>query len=144
VVPRKSGGLIVALEKGIHSLDIHSKELKLIHDPEADKPENRFNDGKVDPRYQCTAVILEFIVCRGRFFAGTLEIAEKNGPLGALYRMDADLKVKKVEDNVVISNGLAWSLDHKTLYFIDSPKKTVDAFDYNVETGIHLISHWCD
>jgi sugar lactone lactonase YvrE len=98
-----------------------SQKLEFLDHPEKDKPENRFNDGKVDPK--------------GRFWAGTLEILEQNGPLGALYRMGKDLKLEKMVDKVEVSNGLAWSLDHKTMYFIDSPRQRVDAFDYDVETG---------
>ena len=80
-------------------------------------------DGKCDPK--------------GRFFAGTLEIEEKNGPLGALYMLDIDHSVKTIlpRNTVQVSNGLAWSADGKTVYFIDSPTKQVDAFDFNLETG---------
>jgi sugar lactone lactonase YvrE len=38
-------------------------------------------------------------------------------------------------DHVTISNGLVWSLDHSTMYYIDSPAQTVTAFDYDIETG---------
>jgi len=123
VVKRESGGVVVALQNGLHWIDTDNNktDLHFLADPEHHLPKNRFNDGKVDPR--------------GRLWAGTLEIEEKNGPLGALYRFDKDLSSKKMLDQVEISNGLAWSPDHKTMYFIDSPRVRVDAFDYNVETG---------
>jgi len=121
VVPAKNNELLLALEKGIHSYDTESKTLKKIFDPEEDKPLNRFNDGKIDPV--------------GRFYAGTLEIAEKNGPLGALYVMGSDRTMTRVVDKVEVSNGLAWTSDNKTVYFIDSPTKKVDAFDYDITTG---------
>jgi len=37
--------------------------------------------------------------------------------------------------NVTISNGMAWSPDHKTFYYIDTPTRKVQAFDYDLKTG---------
>jgi sugar lactone lactonase YvrE len=54
---------------------------------------------------------------------------------GSLYRLDADLSVHKMLGNIGISNGIVWSLDQKTLYYIDSNAHTVRAFDYNNATG---------
>eukprot|EP01114_Cavostelium_apophysatum_P014281 TRINITY_DN3660_c0_g1_i1.p1 TRINITY_DN3660_c0_g1~~TRINITY_DN3660_c0_g1_i1.p1 ORF type:complete len:294 (+),score=55.80 TRINITY_DN3660_c0_g1_i1:82-963(+) len=120
VVPAKGDELLLGLQNGIHSIDLTTKKITFIDDPESDKSQNRFNDGKTDPN--------------GRFWAGTLELAEEN-PGGALYVMESDRKMKKVVDKVTVSNGLGWSLDHKTMYFIDSPTKKVDAFDYDLKTG---------
>ena len=86
----------------------------------ADEPaNNRFNDGKCDPR--------------GRFLAGTMEMDE-NAPNGSLYSFDGD-SVTKLLGDVTISNGLAWSPDYKTLYYIDTPSHEVKAFDYDLENG---------
>jgi len=60
VVPRKAGGVMVALQRGFARLDLNTEMLDFIADPEADKPGNRFNDGKCDPA--------------GRFWAGTMPI----------------------------------------------------------------------
>jgi len=111
------------LQTGFYFIDLQTKKLDFIADPEKEKIGNRFNDGKCDPR--------------GRFVAGTLEILEKNGPLGALYVLDTDLSVRTLlpSGQTTISNGLAWSSDGKTLYYIDSPLKRVDAFDYNLDTA---------
>jgi len=121
VVPRSGGGLILALQSGIYEINLETKELKKVADPEPDKPLNRFNDGKVDPK--------------GRFWVGTLEIAETSEPMGSLYCLDTNGKVKKMVENVGVSNGLSWDLATKTMYFIDSILKRVDGFDYDVETG---------
>jgi len=37
--------------------------------------------------------------------------------------------------NVSISNGLAWSVDHRTLYYIDSPTRQIVAFDFDDGRG---------
>ncbi|NXU80919.1 RGN protein, partial [Oreotrochilus melanogaster] len=54
---------------------------------------------------------------------------------GSLYTLFSDLSVVKHFDQVDISNGLDWSLDHKTFYYIDSLSYSVDAFDYDLQTG---------
>jgi sugar lactone lactonase YvrE len=120
VVPRSSGGLIVALYNGFYSLDPETETLTPIVDPEKDKPTNRFNDGKCDSS--------------GRFWAGTMSL---DGALneGALYYLDKDLSVKKVLENVSTSNGLAWDFEGRTMYYIDTPTKKVRAFDFDRVTG---------
>ncbi|MFD3449973.1 SMP-30/gluconolactonase/LRE family protein [Microbacteriaceae bacterium 4G12] len=120
VVPSASGELILALENGFYSLNLDTEELQFISDPESHLQENRFNDGKCDPA--------------GRFWAGTTDSVGINGD-GALYCLDTDLTVKKKLDQVSTSNGLAWSLDHKAMYFIDTPTKKVVRFDYDIHTG---------
>ena len=120
VVVRASGGLMLALKDGFAAFDPASGELTILDDPEADLPENRFNDGKCDPA--------------GRFWAGTMAIDPVEGA-GALYCMDTDLSVRKVLGDVSISNGIVWSLDNARMYFIDSLRYDVLAYDYDVETG---------
>jgi sugar lactone lactonase YvrE len=55
--------------------------------------------------------------------------------LGSLYSMGEDHVIKHHIDNIDISNGLAWSLDNKTMYYIDSLARQVYAFDYDISTG---------
>jgi sugar lactone lactonase YvrE len=78
------------------------------------------NDGKCDPA--------------GRFWAGTMALDERPRA-GALYRLDPDHSVTKILDGVTVSNGLGWNVSHDVMYFIDSPRQGVDAFDYDRETG---------
>lgn len=54
---------------------------------------------------------------------------------GSLYTLCPDHSVVKHFDQVDISNGLDWSLDHKTFFYIDSLTYSVDAFDYDLQTG---------
>jgi sugar lactone lactonase YvrE len=54
---------------------------------------------------------------------------------GALYRLDLDGRVALVVDDVTISNGLAWGLDGRTMYYIDTPTRRIDAFTFELSTG---------
>lgn len=120
VVLQESGGVAVALEHGFYSFDPQTGALTAIVDPEADQPDNRFNDGKVDPA--------------GRFWAGTMETAETQAT-GALYCLDGSGNCQLKESGVFISNGICWTSDQQTMYYIDSPTRTVSAYDYDVSSG---------
>jgi sugar lactone lactonase YvrE len=119
VAPADDGRWIAAGQHGLALVDLASGRRELIADPEADRPENRFNDGKCDPA--------------GRFWAGTIN--RDRAPLAALYRLDADLTCRRILDGVINSNGLAWSEDRRTMYYIDTGTRRVDAFDYELATG---------
>jgi sugar lactone lactonase YvrE len=122
VVPRASGGLMLALQHGFAAFDPDSGEFSILSDPESDMPENRFNDGKCDPV--------------GRFWAGTMRIEEHMELFtGSLYSLEADGRVIKRMDDVGVSNGIAWSSDERTMYFIDSPRFAIFAFDFEKSTG---------
>jgi hypothetical protein len=91
---RQNGeGAVVALQNGVHLLDFASGELTLLHHPEADRPFNRLNDGKVDRQ--------------GRFLFGSMDMREEE-PSGALYRLDADLSLhvlKKISSSLTPPAG---------------------------------------
>ncbi len=119
-VPRTRGGLVLAVQEGFASLDPDTGAVESIAAVEADEDGNRMNDGKCDRR--------------GRFWAGTMSI-DSVPEQGALYRLDTDRRVTRVVDSVTISNGLAWSADNKTMYYIDTPTQRVDAFDFDADAG---------
>ena len=120
VVPRASGGLMLAVKRGFASLNVETHELKIICDPEHNIPDNRFNDGKCDPV--------------GRFWAGTISLARKAGT-ASLYCLDRDCTVRRMLSGLTNSNGIAWSADQSTMYHVDTPTLQVRAYDYKVETG---------
>ncbi|MBO7748906.1 SMP-30/gluconolactonase/LRE family protein [Paenibacillus sp. MWE-103] len=105
---------------GFERYDCRTGELTAVADPEADRPANRFNDGKCD--------------AAGRFWAGTMEDAEVN-VAGSLYVLDNDLACRKAHGDVGVSNGIAWNADETEMYYIDSMKGTVTAFDYDAAAG---------
>lgn len=117
---REQGGLVVAVQSGFAYFDLDTETLTAIHDPEPHMPQNRFNDGKPSPD--------------GGFFAGSMGLPVVDGA-GALYYLSPQGDVKKVFDNTTISNGMAWSLDLKTMYYIDTIPRKVYAFDYDSTSG---------
>nr|WP_295923100.1 SMP-30/gluconolactonase/LRE family protein [uncultured Dyadobacter sp.] len=120
VALRSQGGLIAAMEHGFYLVDFENRSAAPVADPEPHLPGNRFNDGKCDPA--------------GRFWAGTMSMRDENGA-GALYRLDKDRSVTTELSGVGCSNGLAWSADCGTFYYIDSLAHDVKAFDYNIVSG---------
>lgn len=118
-VPRERGGYALALRDGFAFLEPDGA-VTSVAKVEDDIAGNRMNDGKCDRH--------------GRFWAGTMA-ADQSPGAGALYRLDPDLAVTRVLTDVTISNGLAWSLDDATMYYIDTPTGGVDAFDYDPLTG---------
>ncbi|WP_219835487.1 SMP-30/gluconolactonase/LRE family protein [Paenibacillus sp. R14(2021)] len=110
----------LATRDGFERFDCRTSTLTAIVDPESDKPGNRFNDGKCDSA--------------GRYWAGTMQDVEAN-VTGALYVLDNDLSCRKAYDGVGVSNGIAWNEDETTMYYIDSMKGTVRAFDYDAAAG---------
>ena len=110
------GNFIAALQHGFAFIDRTTGAVKIITDPERHLSGNRFNEGKCDPA--------------GRFLAGTMAFSEESSA-GSLYVLQKDLTTRKLIADVSISNGMAWSGDHNTFYFIDSPTKQVMAYDYD-------------
>lgn len=120
VVLNETGGLMAALQHGFHTIDLQSGAVEKLADPEGGLPDNRFNDGKCDPA--------------GRFWAGTMSLINEE-KAGALYRLDGDGSIHSIINDVSISNGLAWSPDESIMYYIDTPTRKINAFDYNKATG---------
>lgn len=117
---KKSSGIIAALENGFYEIDIDNQLQNLIYNPEEHLPDNRFNDGKCDPA--------------GRFWAGTMAMNDVPGA-GKLYVLEKDLSVATKIEHVGCSNGLAWSLDQKTFYYIDTLTQNVVAYDFDISIG---------
>lgn len=121
VVPRQGGGLVIAGDHGFYFLDENTSMLTPIADPEATIETNRFNDGKCDPA--------------GRFWAGTMHLGPKREATASLYCLHPNLTVEKKFGPVTLSNGIVWTSDRSTMYYIDTPRKNVLAFDYDSHSG---------
>lgn len=123
-VLRESGGVVAGLEKGFYFADFDGSPARRVADPEPNRTDGRFNDGKADPA--------------GRVWGGTMPVCldtgyGEAGPDSALYCLDDALEVKTMLTGVIQSNGMAWSADAKKFYFIDTQKFCVQKFDYDLE-----------
>jgi sugar lactone lactonase YvrE len=113
---RQSGGAVLALRDGFHLFDFDTGRTRFLAAPDHLVPGTRFNDGKVAPD--------------GRFFAGTMDEDQLSRPIGALYRLDPDGSVHCAVDELVVSNGLAWSADGQTMFHSDSKAQVIWAYEY--------------
>jgi sugar lactone lactonase YvrE len=120
VCPGQNNSLILGLNGGIGRFDTESGKLEYILDVETEYEDIRCNDGACDSK--------------GRLWIGSMQKEFMQGA-ASLYVIDKDLKIKKVLKDLTISNGLAWSPDNSRLYFIDSPTRVVQAFNFNEETA---------
>lgn len=119
VLPRASGGYVAALQDGFYALPDQG-EPELIAAVSPGDPRTRLNDGETDPQ--------------GRFWAGTMGW-HAEPELGSLYRLDPDGTVTRMVEGVTISNGLGWSPDGTTMYYVDTPTYRVDRFDFDPPSG---------
>ncbi|MEW6402345.1 MAG: SMP-30/gluconolactonase/LRE family protein [Chloroflexota bacterium] len=118
LAPRPNGHFILGTRLSFADLDPATGKLTVLATL-TESANNRINDGKCDPA--------------GRFLVGTMDMNEKDSS-GSLYSFDGKAATPLLGD-VCISNGLAWSPDHKTFYYIDTPTREVKAFDYDLVTG---------
>ena len=112
---------LAATNEGFVELNLDKLSVTKIIDPEAQLPNNRFNDGKMD-NY-------------GRFWAGTMD--DKYGALaaGKLYMLHPDNQVEVKIDHVTCSNGLVWNYKANIFYFIDTGSRQVMAYDFKQWSG---------
>ena len=120
VVPRRDGGLVLAVRDGIAVATDAGDNFELTAPVERDTQGNRMNDAKCDPA--------------GRLLAGTTAL-DFTPQAAALYRVEPDWSYDRIVRDVTQSNGIAWSPGGSQLYFIDSATQSVDAFDYDTDTG---------
>lgn len=115
-----AGDLVMAVRNGFARLDLDTGRVRMIAEVEADHPDRRMNDGKCD--------------AAGRFWAGTMALDHRRGA-GALYRLDPGGRVHTMLRDVSISNGLDWTGDGRRMYYIDTPTKSIDVFDFDPASG---------
>jgi sugar lactone lactonase YvrE len=115
--PLADGRLLIAFAKRLAYVNLADLSCEEICQVEPDLPGNRCNDGKMDPA--------------GRFWIGTMSHGGSVEGAGGLYRLDEGGRLTRVLDQLTIANGMGWSADQKTMYFIDSPTREIWAFDFD-------------
>ena len=119
VVPRTGGGHVVATERGFLLTDPQGAIVEVIPDL-WEEPDVRMNDGGCDPQ--------------GRLYCGSMAYDAEPGR-GYVYRLDPDRRIYRVLGPVTISNGIGWSPDGHTVYYVDSATRRIDAFSFDEENG---------
>ena len=118
IVSKNSGSRGVICE-----LDWNEGSLKDLANVEPDL-DTRFNDGKCDTM--------------GRLWTGTMGSETSPGVLkpeqGSLYKFDGH-RVVHQDSKITLSNGITWSLDQKTMYYVDSGKRHVYGYDFDLANG---------
>lgn len=121
VVPYTQNEVIVALQDGIYRFNFLDKTLTLFSDIESKLIENRFNDGKCDPA--------------GNLWLGSMHNSDNEKRSGGLYMITKNGVAEKKIDQVRISNGIVWTKDEKTMYYIDTPTGEIRAYDYAIKSA---------
>jgi len=123
IAPAAGGGLVVALRDGIWRAPHWGGPLRLLAAAPYDSATTRFNDGKADPA--------------GRFWAGSL-YDPRDARAAALYCLDrasSPAALQRMAGDATVANGLAWSPDAQTLYWADTSRHVVWAWDWDAPTN---------
>jgi len=118
----RPGRLLVAIEHGLAFYDWETGAYRSWIDLEPEATDNRLNDGRCDRA--------------GRFWVGSMFVPKSaNRSTGMLHRVEPDGGVVTMRSGIGIANGLAFSPDSSTMYFADTPRETVWAYDYDLASG---------
>lgn len=129
ILPRRGGGFVAAVRGGLRFFDPNTGAFTDAVHLEPDLPENRYNDGGVDPA--------------GRIWIGTManNLGPDGGALpivpdaGSLYRVEADLSATRVATGFGVPNTLAWPPGGQRMLFGDSEADTLYSYRYDAASG---------
>jgi sugar lactone lactonase YvrE len=116
---RGAGGMVGAVPTGFALLDADGG-VEHLADIAHGRADGAMNDGACDPA--------------GRFLAGSTTASGAPGA-SALYSLDPHRRVTTLVTGVTESNGVDWSPDGRTMYYVDTGAGRIDAFDYDVDSG---------
>lgn len=120
VVPKNKDEALVALVDGIYAMNLNTGQTEVFADMKDVLTGCRLNDGKCDPA--------------GRLWVGSMNWQQEKGKAD-LFMIQNDRSVTTKIDSVTISNGIVWTKDKKTMYYIDTPTSQIKAYDYDNATG---------
>ncbi|XP_054924519.1 regucalcin-like isoform X2 [Dermacentor andersoni] len=119
---------VITLNRELRKFDWTTSQSEVLTEVDSDKPTNKFNDGKCD--------------VTGRLWAGTTgehkdeHMIDKEN--GSLFSIDpATLNVTSHVTKVNISNGMTWSPDNRSMFYVDSFTRSVYSFSFDATSG-HL------
>lgn len=112
--------LVLGLQDGVYACGLGGENLTKWASIQQLASNQRLNDGKCDPA--------------GRLWVGSMNL-DKATEKAHLFKIDAEGKATEMLDSVSISNGIVWTRDHKTMFYIDTPTRKVKAFDFDFQAG---------
>ncbi|MDQ6916344.1 MAG: SMP-30/gluconolactonase/LRE family protein [Pseudomonadota bacterium] len=118
---RAGGGFVAALRDGVWFIDGRGRPERKIAAAPYDPAHHRFNDGRADRE--------------GRFWVGSMN-EKRDANSARLYRLSSALDLAPVLDDMMISNGLGFSPDGRTMYHADTPARTIRAYDFDGVAGV--------
>ena len=121
VIPCADGSIISSVQKGLCQVPNEGLLGPPVVDVELDTPDTSINDGKTGPD--------------GRLYFDTLDRRQRPG-MCALYRLEADGSTTVIKDGMTLGNGIDWSPDGRTMYFVDSGEQRLWALDFDPESGV--------
>lgn len=116
---REEGGLLLANASGLHRFDPTTGSQQLFVSRDNVAADHWFNDGRCDRQ--------------GRFWVGTMN--QTFAADGVLYRVDPNGTMTTWLEEIIVSNGIAFSLDSGTMYFADTRRFAISAFDFDPLAG---------
>jgi sugar lactone lactonase YvrE/DNA-binding IclR family transcriptional regulator len=120
ILPSDDGGCLATTKQGLEKVNLETGAFTLIYNPEAHLPGNRFNDAKTDRK--------------GRVWSGSMTL-DASLPSGSLYCFDTPTSARAVDGGFQVSNGIGWSPDDKTMYFVDTGIGTVFSYAFDLAAG---------
>lgn len=120
VVPKATGGLLVATPAGLMTMRADDGALTLFAHPEAGRDGQRYNDGKCDRL--------------GRLWISAMDMGAAPHR-GTLYRVDPDGSWRKMDGGFTVPNGLGFAPDNSRFYFTDTFRKTIYEYDFDLAAG---------
>lgn len=115
----EDGRLLIAFRARMALVAFPGAPLEELDLPGLDLGDERFNDAKVD--------------AQGRLWIGTIDRAFTQ-PVGRLYRIDRQA-ITPMDSGFVLSNGIGWSPDSRTMYFAESASRRIHRYAFDTATG---------
>lgn len=113
--------LIVAVWDKVMLFDPESGNSEVLVEIQPDQPRTRLNDGKVGPD--------------GAFWVGTMDTNSPRDPIAGLYRVDASGEAAEIRDELLCSNGLAWTPDGTYMFHSDTSPGWIEYYTFDPVAG---------
>ncbi len=117
----RAGRVLAALRDGFYWLDMSNGEWSLLCRLDPFLQHTRLNDGKAGPD--------------GAFWAGSMDLRPEKEACGELFRIGADGQLTNEGGGLLVSNGLAWSPDGRTMYHSDSRNVVIYKYAFDPVSG---------